>query len=160
MRTIKAQPLTKEAFEQYGTYASIVDPKGNCFGNYYPDQVRYHASGVMPVTFSALDSAKPEKMIVKEAEYHNKTGEGVLPIDDDVVLHVAPPSKEPVPELTEAFLVPKGTMVTLFPGVWHEAALPVHEDRVHVLIVLPERTYLTDSVRVTYSEEDQIEIIL
>lgn len=34
-----------------------------------------------------------------------------MALDDDVVLHVAPPSKEPVPELTEAFLIPKGTMV-------------------------------------------------
>ena len=50
---------------------------------------------------------KPEKIIVDAAEFHNYTGEVLLPLDDDVVIHVAPPTKEPVPELTEAFIVPK-----------------------------------------------------
>lgn len=46
-------------------------------------------------------------MIVTTVEYHNSTCEGVFPLDDDAILHVALASKEPVPELTEAFYVPK-----------------------------------------------------
>lgn len=61
-----------------------------------------HVSGNMPIAFSPLVVRKPEKMIVLMAEFHNTTGEGVLCLDDDVVLHVAPPSKEPVPELTKS----------------------------------------------------------
>ena len=81
-------------------------------------------------------------------------------MDDDVILHVAPASKEPVPQLTEAFLVPKGTAVRLNPGVWHLAALPVNLDVAHVLIVLPERTYHNDCIVVDYAEEDWTEIEL
>ena len=81
-------------------------------------------------------------------------------MDDDVVLHVAPASKDPVPQLTEAFLVPKGTAVCLNAGVWHLAALPVNMDEAHVLIVLPERTYNNDCVVVEYPEQDWVEIEL
>ena len=38
--------------------------------------------------------------------------------------------------------------------------LPIHQDQVHVLIVLPERIYKNDCTVVTYPEEDQIEIVL
>lgn len=160
MRKIKAKPITMENFAPYGCFASILKPKGNCLGTFYPDQVLFPVSGYMPVAFSPLASPKPERMIVDSAEYHDLTGEGVLCLNDDVVIHVAPPSKEPVPEKTEAFLVPRGTMVKLNAGVWHLAALPVHEDVAHILIVLPERTYKSDCVVVQYAPEDQIEIEL
>ena len=80
-------------------------------------------------------------------------------LDDDVIVHVAPAGKEAVPELTEAFLVPKGTMVLLNTGVWHLSAIPVNKETAHVLIVLPERTYLNDCVVVDYPEEKWVEIL-
>ena len=82
----------------------------------------------------------------------------ILCLDDDVILHVAPPSKEPVPELTEAFIVPKGTLVCLNLGVWHLSAMPINLDTAHVLIVLPERIYLNDCIVVDYPEERQVRI--
>lgn len=160
MRRIKAVPITKDNFAQYGSFDSILNPTGNHLGTFYPDKVLFPVSGDMPVAFSALESEKPEKMIVSAAEYHNTTGEGILALDDDVVIHVAPPSNKPVPELTEAFIVPQGTMVKLNTGVWHLAALPIHKDKVHVLIVLPERIYMNDCTVVEYEERDQIEIQL
>lgn len=44
------------------------------------------------------------------------------------MIHAAPPTKDPVPQLTEAFVVPKGTVVKLNTGVWHLAPMPVEED--------------------------------
>jgi len=114
----------------------------------------------MPSAFSPLVVPKPEKMIVTTVEYHNYTSEIVLPMDDDAVIHVAPASKEPVPEQTEAFIVPKGTVVRLNVGVWHLAAMPVHADALHVLIVLPERTYANDCTVVQYDRKQQFEITL
>ena len=76
------------------------------------------------------------------------------------MIHAAPPTKDPVPQLTEAFVVPKGTVVKLNTGVWHLAPMPVEEDVVHVLIVLPERVYANDCFVVDYPEEDWIEIEL
>ena len=160
MRIIKAKPITKENFSLYGTFSNMIEPAGNHLGTFYFDRVLFHVSGKMPFAFSALVSNKPEQMVITAAEYHNKTAEGVLPLDDDVVIHVAPPSKETVPELTEAFIVPKGTFVMLNTGVWHMAALPIHNDKVHVLITLPERTYFNDCTVVEYGPEDQFEIQL
>lgn len=158
MRTIKVKPLTAENFKHYGSFASMVNPQGPSVGDFYRDQVEFPVSGNLPIGFSPFISRKPEKMIVTTAEYHDTTCEGVLPLDDDVILHVAPASKDPVPELTEAFYVPSGTFVKLNVGVWHLAAFPAHNDLVHILIALPERTYKTDCVVVDYKEEDYIEI--
>ena len=164
MRQIKAVPITAENFRPYGSFASMLNPTGNCFpgdATFYPDQVELNVQGGRPVTFSPLTVKKPERMIVSQAEYHNYTGEGVFVIDDDAVIHVAPPSnKVIVPEKTEAFIVPKGTLVKLNTGVWHLAALPVHNELLHVMIVLPERTYANDCTVCDYPEDRQVEIVL
>lgn len=106
MRVIKAKAISKDNFAPYGSYDSILNPTGNNLGTFYPDKVLFPtAVGSNPIAFSALVSDKPEKMIVDSAEYHNTTGEGIMALDDDVVIHVAPPSNKPVPELTEAFIL-------------------------------------------------------
>lgn len=160
MRSIKAKELSAEGFKTYGNYFDMVHPEGNHLGAFYPDHVLMPVSGQMPIGFSALASAKPEKMIITAAEYHNTTPEGILALDDDIVLHVAPPSTTPVPHLTEAFIVPRGTMVVLKTGVWHLAPLPIHNEVVHVLITLPERIYFNDCTVVDYKEEEYFEITL
>lgn len=160
MKTIKAKWLTAEGFKAYGNFFDVVHPQGNNLGTFYQDHILFPVSGMMPVGFSALKSKKPERMLVTQAEYHNTTCEGILALDDDVIIHVAPPSSEPVPQLTEAFYVPKGTMVALNVGVWHLAPFPVHKDEVHLLIALPERTYYNDCTVVSYDEKDYMEIEL
>ena len=164
MLKIKAVPITVENFRPYGSFASMLEPAGNCFpgdATFYPDQVELNVQGGKPVTFSPLTVKKPERMIVRQAEYHNFTGEGVFVIDDDAVIHVAPPSnKVIVPEKTEVFIVPKGTLVKLNTGVWHLAALPVHNALLHVMIVLPERVYANDCIVCDYPEDRQVEIVL
>ena len=164
MRKILAKPITVENFKAYGSFASFLEPSGNCFPGdaaFYPDQVELVVQGGKPVTFSPLTVKKPEKMIVSKAEYHDYTGEGVFVIDDDAVIHVAPPSnRQIVPEKTEAFIVPKGTLVKLNTGVWHLAAMPVQNDMLHVMIILPERVYANDCIVCEYPEDQQIEIVL
>ena len=157
---IKAKPITVETFAPFGAFTNVMEPTGFSLGDFYPDKCHFPVDGHLPITFSPLITRKPEKYVVTTAEYHNGTCEGVVPLDDDVVLHVAPASKGPVPELTEAFIVPKGTAVKLNPGVWHLAALPIHLDVAHVLIVLPERTYMNDCTVVDYDEKDWVEIEL
>ena len=164
MRTIKAIPITVENFRPYGSFTSILSPSGHCFpgdATFYPDPVTLNVEGGKAIAFSPLTVKKPERMIVRQAEYHDTTGEGIFVIDDDAVIHVAPPSKrEIVPELTEAFIVPKGTLVKLNTAVWHLAALPVHNDVLHVMIILPERTYANDCTVCDYPEDRQVEILL
>lgn len=158
MRQIKAKQITAENFKEFGSFTDLLNPTGYSLGDFYQDRLKMHNSGSMQTAFSPLLVHKPEKMIVTTAEYHNYTQEGVLCLDDDVIVHVAPAGKDPVPELTEAFLVPKGTMVLLNTGVWHLSAIPVNKETAHVLIVLPERTYLNDCVVVEYPEENWVEI--
>ncbi len=160
MRTIQAKPLSVEAFAPYGTYTDLLHPSGMDLNGFYRDQVLLPLSGRMPVAFSPLVVRKPARRIVASAEYHDYTGEAILCLDDDVVLHVAPASAAPVPQLTEAFVVPQGTLVCLRAGTWHLSAIPLHREEAHVLIVLPERTYHNDCHVVDYPPEDQVEILV
>ena len=164
MRTIQAVPITVENFRPYGSFASMTNPAGNCFpgdATFYPDQVEMNVQGGRPITFSPLTVKKPEKMVVTQAEYHSYTGEGIMVLDDDAIIHVAPPSNRViVPEKTEAFIVPKGTLVKLNTGVWHMAPLPVNNEMLHVMIILPERVYANDCFVCAYPEDRQVEIVL
>ena len=160
MKTIKAKPISKENFSCYGQFTDLLNPSGYSLGDFYADRVKMSVSGNHAVAFSPLTVHRQDPMIVTQAEYHNTTQEGILCLDDDVVLHVAPPSKEPVPEYTEAFIVPKGTLVCLNLGVWHLSAMPLHEETAHVLIVLPERIYYNDCIVVDYPEDKQVKIEL
>ena len=159
MYTIKAKPITAENFRAYGSFASMLNPTGPSLGDINNDQVEIPESGNLPIAFSPHVVHKGE-MLVTMAEYHDTTCEGVLPLDDDVVLHVAPATKDPVPELTEAFIVPKGTMVKLYVGVWHLAAMPINLESAHVMITLPERIYKSDCVVVEYKEDQYVKIEL
>ena len=158
MKTIKAKPITTENFSYYGQFTDLLNPSGFSLGDFYHDRVKMNVAGNYPITFSPLTVHKADPMIVTQVEYHNTTQEGILCLDDDFVLHVAPPSKEPVPEQTEAFIVPKGTLVCLNLAVWHLSAMPLHNETAHVLIVLPERIYYNDCTVVSYTEDQYVQI--
>ncbi|MGO5052951.1 ureidoglycolate lyase [Lachnospiraceae bacterium LCP25S3_G4] len=160
MRTIEAKKLTKETFEPYGSYYDLMNPSGNTFGEFFPDHVIFPVSGQVPMTCSALQVPRRESMVVTSSEYHDKTGEGMICMDSDVVIHVAVPSVDPVPEKIEAFYIPRGTVVYLNIGVWHLAPFPVDAMVAHMMILLPQRTYKNDCVVVEYDEKDQVEIKL
>ena len=69
---------------------------------FYPDRISGTCMGSMG--FSPIAVRKDER-IVKMAEYHTTTWEGIVALDDDMIIHVAPASAgTPVPELTKAFL--------------------------------------------------------
>lgn len=159
MLKISAKKLSKEEFEPYGSYFDMLHPAGSNLGAFFHDHVLFPVSGSMPIGFSTLVSERISPMIIKSSEYHNSTGEGMMALDGDMILYVAPPSNKPVPELTEAFIVPKGTFVAIRTGVWHMAPFPLSENRIHIMIALPERTYFNDCTVIDYKEEDYIQII-
>lgn len=165
MRKIKAVPISVENFRPYGSFVNALEPEGNCFPGeescFYPDPVTLSVSGREQIAFSPLTVNRPDRMEVTKAEYHDWTGEGILFLDDDAVMHVAPPSKrEVVPQKTEAFIVPKGTLVKLNTGVWHLSPYPVHNDVLHLLIVMPERVYANDCILCDFPQEEYLEIEL
>ena len=160
MRKIKAQKMTAANFSAYGSFTDLLNPQGICLGDFYPDRLLEPAKTALPMAFSPLIVRKPERMLIHTVEYHNYTGEILLPLDTDVVIHVAPASNVLVPEKTEAFIVPKGTIVRFNAGVYHYCPYSIEKDEGRVLIVLPERTYMNDCCVFEYEEKDCMEIVL
>lgn len=163
MRKINAKELTHDAFAPYGTFYSMLEPKGYSLNGeihrFFPD--RMSEAFFTRAAFSPIFVKKPDHMIISQVEYHTTTPEMILPLNDDMIIHVAPASGgTPVPELTEAFLVPKGTLVKINSAIWHLAPLPVHVEELAAMIILPECTYANDCTVVDFEEKDYFEIQL
>jgi ureidoglycolate lyase len=80
-------------------------------------------------------------LIVTDLEYHTHCGEGILPLDGDILQPVAPATAngDLSWDRIEVFRIPKGTIVTLNAGVWHCGPYAYQSEVANVLIVLPER---------------------
>ena len=162
MQTIQVRPITNESFAPFGQFYHITKPKGYPLSGeihrFYPD--RLTASSTHNVGYSPLVVQKPERMIITAVEYHTTTWEMILPLDDDMILHVAPASGgTPVPELTQAFLVPAHTLVKINAAIWHLAPLPATKQTLTAMIILPECTYANDCTVVNLSEDQWFEIV-
>lgn len=163
MKTIQAVPITHEAFAPYGQFYTMDAPKGYALcgqiHQFFPD--RMTADSNHRVGYSPIVVRKPEKMIITQQEYHTTTWEMILPLDDDMILHVAPASAgAPVGHLSQAFIVPKHTLVKMNAAIWHLAPLPATKEQLTAMIILPECTYANDCTVVDLPEEQQFEIVL
>ena len=163
MRKIKAEPLTVEAFAPYGTYTNVMNPEGYHIGgefhDFYRDQAKFYTDSVLPVGLSPL-TVRAHGYKVDSVEWHNHTCEGMMPVNDDAVMHVSLASGGYDVKATKAFIVPKGTIITVNPGVYHLTPLPVHEKELHALVILPERAYTNDFLSMELDEDSQFEIEL
>ena len=102
----------------------------------------------------------PEEDIITQQEYHTTTWEMILPLDDDMILHVAPASAGAiVTDLAKAFIVPKNTLIKMNAAIWHLAPLPATKDQLTAMIILPECTYANDCTVVDLTAEQQFEIV-
>ena len=157
MKTIKAQDLTPAAFRRFGDFAKMVEPDGDKFGIFYRDQVQQELGGGAHTVSYSVCRVEPRPFVIQAGEYHSHCGEGILPLDSDIYIHVGPatPRTAPAPvDRFEVFRVPQGTMVTLRPGIWHMAPFAAGDKPANVLIVLPERTYANDCVVDRLTEEN------
>lgn len=164
MREIGIKRLTKERFEPYGSYASILEPSGEFFGEepvvFYRDMVQQSLGFATQASYSACVVNQREN-IITNAEAHDACHETILCLDGDYLMHVAPATldKEVPCDKIEVFLIPKGTLVNVKAGVWHQAGFPYRCDRVHILCVLPERTYQRDCYCFDIPREHQIAVL-
>ncbi|RKZ71467.1 MAG: ureidoglycolate hydrolase [Gammaproteobacteria bacterium] len=166
MSTVKVKELSVAEFLPYGTYAGLVNPNTEKLGTapveFFRDMAQQTLGGAGLASFSTCRVEKRE-MVVDVIEYHTATAEGILPIDNDVLIHVAPatPANGCVPiDKIVVFRIPKGTMVVLRPGVWHHAPFTVNDDPANVLIVLPERTYANDCEVFELNDSEKVYIEL
>ncbi|OPZ82500.1 MAG: ureidoglycolate hydrolase [bacterium ADurb.Bin429] len=150
----KVKQLTAESFKPFGTFGALTPPTDtplvdagvikfwpDCGGvlSLGPFGNNEVAIGVCQVTWR-----NPQ---VDVTEFHSSTGEGNIPLDGDIYIHVAPPSPgdEPPLDAFEIFRVPQGTCVVLKPGVWHHAPFSTKPGAVvNTVILLPQRTYAND----------------
>ena len=163
MKTVKLEALTKEAFAPFGEYYTISAPEGypltGELHRFFPDSLTSYNSGLLG--FSPILVKKPDVMKVTAVEYHTTTCEMIMPLNDDMILHVAPPSAgKPLPEYTKAFLVPKNTLIKMNAAIWHLAPLPATQEQLAAMIILPECTYANDCTVVDLTPEQQFEIVL
>ena len=163
MKQVKVQPLTHESFAPFGEFYNMASPDGYplCgeIHTFYPDRLTTFCKGRL--AFSPLVVKKPKAMIITQQEYHTTTEELIFPLDDDVIIHVAPASGGTVvTDHAKAFLVPKNTLVKLKAAIWHLAPLPATKDQTTVLIILPECTYANDCPVVDLTPDEQFEIVL
>jgi ureidoglycolate lyase len=162
MKQVKIQAISREAFAPFGEFYNMASPDGYALAGaihkFYPDRLTTACTGRL--AFSPLVVKKPERMIITQQEYHTTTEELILPLNDDMIIHVAPASGGAVvTEYAKAFLVPKNTLVKLKAAIWHLAPLPATKDELTALIILPECTYANDCPVVDLSPDEQFEIV-
>ena len=162
METIIAKKLTLESYHPYGEFANLVQPEGQYIGDYparfFRDMVSVYTGNAV-TSFSIVHTDRQE-MVPTEAEQHASATEVLLPLEDDIVIFVAPATDKRYPYgQTEAFIVPKGTLITIKPGVWHKAPYPVNRDKAATLVILPEREYALDCYVMAIDSERNFRII-
>lgn len=162
MKQVKVQPLTRDAFAPFGEYYDMGNPDGYALAGeihkFFPDRLTTACQGRL--AFSPLVVERPERMIITQQEYHVTAEELILPLDDDMILHVTPASGRTVAtDHTKAFFVPRHTLVKLKAAIWHLAPLPATQEKLTALIILPECTYAIDCPVVDLSVDEQFEIV-
>lgn len=163
MKEIRIRELSQGSFAQYGSYAQMVEPEGPRLGQKPCEFFRDRgvlALNTASVAFSVTRVCR-RPLVIADMEYHSHTGEAILPLDGDIIIHIAYATpKDIVPlDSIEAFLVPQGTLVILRPGVWHSGPFCVNAEHVNILVALPERTYANDCTVFKIPEEQQLKII-
>ena len=163
MRKEVIKEISLESFSKYGSFANMINPQDIKIGDepieFFRDMVLLDLGSHSIASFSTCRVLK-RPPIADVTESHSCCGEGILPLDGDILVHVghATPSGEVPSDKIEIFRVPKGTMVSLRPGVWHHAPFAHRSDCVNVLVVLPERTYANDCEVHEIPSEERIEI--
>lgn len=149
MKEISYKKLSVEGFAKFGSYANTINPSGPRLGaepiEFFRDMVQSQL-GTTPVVSFGVCRVVKRPFVLDVSEYHDTCCEIILPIEGDILMHVAPavPEKEFPFDQAEVFLVPMGTICCLRPGVWHHAPYALCTDVVNCLIALPERTYMND----------------
>ena len=162
MRMIKAQPLNLHSFRKYGEYVDLFSQDFVSIGEppveFFRDILQQPLNTQAAVSISTC-LIQHRELTLDELEMHSHTGEGSLSLDGDILLTVAPAttSGEPDVNAIEVYQVPKGTYVSIRPGVWHCAAFASNRKSVHVMIVLPERAYANDCIKVKTTDLVRIE---
>ena len=98
--TLTAKGLTRDAFRDFGTFADLTEPAAVPLVaddkiKFWPELVQLDlgpmgnnqvSSGICQVRYRPLE--------IVTSEYHSFAGEGILPLDGNVYLHLARPTAD------------------------------------------------------------------
>ena len=168
MKTIKAQPLDREAFAKYGVFQDLLDNESLAAHSvlergFFPDLITLDFGTTTLPTVSVSDVVKRgDKRVIPFMEAHLYTCEGLMPLDGDMILTVGVLGGRKTFNIDnmKAFIVPKGTFVKLNPQIVHGTNFPLGQDEVHMLCMLPGRTFNNDFLAEMVPEENRPEVIL
>jgi ureidoglycolate lyase len=164
MKTVKIESLSLDTFKTYGTFAHMINPTDERIGDgeveFYRDQLQLNVAPQSLLSYSCC-RAEQRPLVLDGMECH-KCYEVVIPLDNDMLLLVAPATPESTPPLEKVrgFFVPQGTAVSIKPGVWHGCPFSANEKVANILINLPERSYANDCNFVSIPEAEQLGIEL
>ena len=164
MRKVAYQELSTESFSKYGTFKNMINPTGEKLGEenseFYRDLIQLDIGLFTTASFS-VTHIKERPRIIDAMEYHHNSGEMNLPLDGDVLLHVAPASPPGVfpADKIEVFRIPKGTMVSLRRGVWHLGPYVCGCEVANVVVGVQERAYAEDCFMYHLREDEQVLIV-
>jgi len=169
MKEITCKKLKPESFARFGSFADMIRPEANTPASvtlcnppieFFRDMLQ-SGLGLDSVASFGVCRVGPRPQVIDASEYHDGACEALMPIDGDVVIAVAPAvAGSAFPgDAAGAYLVPKGTMVVLRPGVWHHGPFVVGTETVSCLVALPERLYARDCVEIKLSEAEKIKIV-
>jgi len=172
MRVIKPISMDIDNFVQYGTCVDMINPIGVVkLGEkpvlFYPDVAHVHLGPMASnVVNSGVCKVFWRPFVVDRMELHSFCGEGILPLNRDIIVQVAPAGVDQVdlPDAIEAFFVKQGTFVSIKEGVWHHGPFLATEDQidgdtsVSVMITLPNRTYANDCIEVGLVKDQRVKI--
>lgn len=165
MREIKVKELTLENFKPFGSFSQMVNPtaRGNGIDGmaFHADMEILELGCAHAAAFSTTRVTDQLKPVILALEKHSRCGEGIMSLDNDMLVYFAPAGADLPHALEElsAFRVPAGVMLTIRPGVWHCMPFAVDTDVVNVLNVLPERTYANDCEMHLLKEEERVAIV-
>jgi ureidoglycolate lyase len=166
MEKVAFKKLNLKDFCIYGSFANLIDLQnegaikiGTEPIEFFRDLMLLNLGQNSIASFSICRIVK-RPPVIDCSEFHSYCGEAMLPLDGDILMHVGPatPDREVPLDKIEVFHVPKGTIISMRPGVWHHAPFTYKCNSVNILVVLPERTYANDCTLIEIPKGKQIEI--
>lgn len=157
VKDIVVKELTQENFEKYGCFCHMLEQGQDGNSAFFPDRLVWKPMAEMG---ASVGYACPCEMRIPWYEYHAATAELRLPLDGDMVIYVGEPSEAPDVEQFDAFVIPRGTMIRLNPGVVHGRQFPLKDEPVHVLLLCEASTWENDAKVWRLAPENQPLILL
>lgn len=161
-KVIRIKKLDEKAFAKYGQFQNLLDDEALAARSIFPygffaDVVKLDLGNTTLPTVSVCQAKKQEEKRITMLEAHQFTCEGLLPLDDDVVIFVGTPlpGRKFSVDTVEAFHVPQGTFVRLDPMILHGTQFAVNREIAHVACFLPGRTFKNDMLAEFLPEEGQ-----